>query len=77
MPSLVVIEPQIEEKHRGGTLAYILPKQPSLNRVKGYLVVQHQKIDQYFQLLNFRVLLTHIWEKWPKCLIFGLLQVSL
>ena len=31
MPSLIVIEPQIKEKQRG---AYIVPKDPSLNRVK-------------------------------------------
>ena len=35
MPSLVVIGPQIKEKQRGGdTPAYMVPKDPSLNRVK-------------------------------------------
>ena len=33
MPSLVVIRQQIKEKQRGGT-AYMVPKDPSLNRVK-------------------------------------------
>ena len=32
MPNLVVIGPRIKEEQRGA--AYILPKQPSLNRVK-------------------------------------------
>ena len=38
MPSLVVIGSQIKEKQRGGhnvlPLAYMVPKDPSLNRVK-------------------------------------------
>ena len=41
MPSLVVIGPQIKEKQRGGGTiwlycapAYMVPKDPSLNRVK-------------------------------------------
>ena len=32
MPSLVLIGPQIKEKQRGA--AYMVPKDPSLNRVK-------------------------------------------
>ena len=37
MPSLVVIGPQIKEKQRGAQCAapaYMVPKDPSLNRVK-------------------------------------------
>ena len=37
MPSLVVIGPQIKEKHRGTMsppAAYMVPKDPSLNKVK-------------------------------------------
>ena len=37
MPSLAVIEPQIKEKQRRGAQcapAYMVPKDPSLNRVK-------------------------------------------
>ena len=36
MPSLVVIGPQIKEKQRGHNVlpAYMVPKDPSLNRVK-------------------------------------------
>ena len=39
MPSLVIIGPQIQEKQRGGggtmcPSAYVVPKDPSLNRVK-------------------------------------------
>ena len=34
MPSLVVIRQQIKEKRRGGTMPYMVPKYPSLNRVK-------------------------------------------
>ena len=36
MTSLVVIGPQIKKKQRsGGHNAYMVPKDPSLNRVKG------------------------------------------
>ena len=45
MSSLVVIGPQIQEKHRGHIVppppppAYMVPKDPSLNRVKGTFFV--------------------------------------
>ena len=38
MPSLVVIGPQMKEKQRGHNVpspVYVVPKDPSLNRVKG------------------------------------------
>ena len=40
MPSLVVIGPQIKEKQREGAQcpAYMVPKDPSLNRVKDSLM---------------------------------------
>ena len=43
MPSLIVIGPQIKEKQRFVPPAYIVPKDPSLNRVKfiNYSSIEH------------------------------------
>ena len=43
MPSLVVIEPQIREKQMGHNVppAYIVPKDPSLNKVDATQLICH------------------------------------
>ena len=53
MPSLVVIGPQIKENRRGGgaQCAYMVPKDPSLNRVRSC-------IWKTFYTKSFKVIIT-------------------
>ena len=59
MPCLVAIGKQIKEKHRGVTIppAYILPKEPSLNRVNSLVNLW----DFYSQRVSF---LFKFYKKW-------------
>ena len=53
MPSLVVIGPQIKEKRRGAQCAppaYMVPKDPSLNRVKAEKCIFAQNPDAHLTL---------------------------
>ena len=53
MPSLVVIGSQIKAKQGRGEAAYMVPKDLSLNRVKGQLQLFHFRLGHHDNNENF------------------------